>query len=90
MSDAEDTVLSDTAKKKDNRTRTGLCDVDVLTQISAHVNIKVHAIVRVVDQVAICDFDERAEVVLLPVRVKDVAGNLEEEGNKIKLLIFAI
>lgn len=56
---------------------------DVLTQISAHVNIKVNAIVRVVDEVAVCDFDERVQVVFFSIRIKDIAGNLEDNRKTI-------
>lgn len=49
---------------------------DVLTQISAHVNIKVNTIVRLIDQVAVRDFDEGVEVMFFSIRIKDVAGNL--------------
>lgn len=55
---------------------------DVLTQISAHVNIKVDAIIQVFDQVAACDFNERVQVVFFPIRIKDIAGNLEDDRKR--------
>lgn len=51
----------------------------ILTQVSADVDVEVDGVVAVVHQVAAAHFDQRVEVVLLAVRVKHVAGNLDGE-----------
>lgn len=53
--------------------------VQALTEVSADVDVEVDGVVPVVHQVAIADFDQRAEVMLLPVRIKHVAGHLDTE-----------
>lgn len=50
-----------------------------LTQTPADVDVEVDAVVAVVHQVPVSAFDQRAEVVLLPVRVEHVTWHLETE-----------
>lgn len=52
-----------------------------LTETPADVDVEVDAVVAVVYQIPVAAFDQRAEVVLLTVRVEHVAGHLKtEEG----------
>ncbi len=51
----------------------------ILTETSADVDVEVDAVVAVVHQIAIAHFDQRAEVVLLTVRVEHITGHLHRE-----------
>lgn len=50
-----------------------------LTQAATNVNVEVYFIIRVINQVSVCDLDEGIQVVLLPIRVKCITGNLHKE-----------
>lgn len=50
-----------------------------LTEASADVDVEVDAVVTVVHQITVAHFDQRAEVVLLTVRVKRITGHLDTE-----------
>ena len=52
-----------------------------LTQAPADVNVEVPLVVRVVHQVAVRQLDQGVQVVLLTVRVKRIAGDLDRDGN---------
>lgn len=52
-----------------------------ITKAAADVDVEVDAVITVIHQIAIVHFDERIQVMLLPVRVKHIAGHLgAEEG----------
>lgn len=58
-----------------------------LTEVSADVDVEVDGVVPVVHQVATARFDQRAEVMLLPVRIEHVAGHLDtEEGVGLRMV----
>lgn len=52
------------------------CDAG-LTEVPADVDVKVAVVVAVVHLEAVAHFDQRAEVVLLPVRVEHVTRHLD-------------
>lgn len=54
----------------------------LLTETAADVDVKVHAVVAVVHQVSVLQFDQRTQVVFFTVRVEGVAGNLSRTGLK--------